>query len=48
LDWRFCGGRDLITKRAGWTPRADIRETDENFDVKVEVPGIKREDVKNN
>ncbi|WP_321370467.1 Hsp20/alpha crystallin family protein [uncultured Desulfuromusa sp.] len=48
LDWPFRGGRDLITKGADWAPRADISETDEGFDIKVEVPGIKREDVKIN
>ncbi|SEA53695.1 heat shock protein Hsp20 [Desulfuromusa kysingii] len=46
LDWPFRGGRDLNMKGSDWVPRADISETDENFNVKVEVPGIKREDVK--
>lgn len=47
-DWPFRGGRDLNTKGSDWAPRADICETDEDFNVKVEVPGIKREDVKIN
>lgn len=29
-----------------WAPRVDISETDKNFQIKVEVPGIKRDDVK--
>lgn len=48
LDWPFRGGRDLNVSGADWAPRADIIETDDNFSVKVEVPGIKREDVKIN
>ncbi len=46
LDWPFRGGRDLNIKGADWAPRADISETDDSFSVNVEVPGIKREDVK--
>jgi len=48
LDWPFRGGRDLNVSGADWAPRADICETDDNFSVNVEVPGIKREDVKIN
>ena len=29
-----------------WAPRADIAETDEKFTVKVDLPEIKKEDVK--
>jgi HSP20 family protein len=47
-DWPFRGGRNLNVSGADWAPRADICETDDNFSVKVEVPGIKREDVKIN
>lgn len=47
-------GRGASKKRQGmmpfdddtWAPRVDISETDKNFQIKVEVPGIKREDVK--
>ena len=45
-DWPFRGGRDLSIKGADWAPRADISETDKNFCIKAEVPGIKSEDVK--
>lgn len=41
-DWPFRGG---VTGE-DWTPRVDISETDKNFCIKAEVPGVKREDVK--
>ncbi len=47
-DWPFRGGRDLNVKGADWAPRADISETDDHFSVNIEIPGIKREDVKIN
>ena len=47
-DWPFRGGRDLNTSGADWAPRADISETDAEFCITAEVPGIKREDVKIN
>jgi HSP20 family protein len=46
LDWPFRGGRNLNTTGADWAPRADISETDAEFCITAEVPGIKREDVK--
>lgn len=46
LDWPFCGGRNLNMTGADWAPRADISETDAEFCITAEVPGIKREDVK--
>ncbi|MBN1959194.1 MAG: Hsp20/alpha crystallin family protein [Desulfuromonadales bacterium] len=48
LDWPFRGGRNLNTKGADWAPRVDISETDAEFCIKADVPGIKREDVKIN
>lgn len=48
LDWPFRGGRSLNTKGADWAPRVDISETDAEFCIKADVPGIKREDVKIN
>lgn len=48
LDWPFRGGRNLIAREADWAPRVDISETDKEFTIKAEVPGIKREDVKIN
>jgi len=47
-DWPFRGGRDVSVRDADWAPRVDISETDDNFCIKAEVPGIKREDVKIN
>lgn len=32
--------------RIEWSPAADISETDKEFLVKAELPGVKREDVK--
>ncbi|MBB3052515.1 HSP20 family protein [Prauserella isguenensis] len=28
-----------------WSPAADVRETDEEYVVEIEVPGVKREDI---
>jgi HSP20 family protein len=44
-DWPFRGGRSLNTKGSDWAPRVDISETDAEFCIKAEVPGIKKEDV---
>lgn len=30
---------------SGWTPALDLREDKDNFFVKVEVPGMKKEDI---
>ncbi|MFD8544672.1 Hsp20/alpha crystallin family protein [Streptomyces sp. NPDC059649] len=30
---------------AAWTPLADLRETDEAYEVQCELPGLKREDI---
>ncbi|SHJ99894.1 heat shock protein Hsp20 [Malonomonas rubra DSM 5091] len=38
----------LPTLDEEWAPRVDISETDNNFLIKAEIPGIKREDVKIN
>jgi HSP20 family protein len=48
FDWPFRGRRDVSVRDADWAPRVDISETDDNFCIKAEVPGIKREDVKIN
>jgi len=29
-----------------WSPRMDIKETDKNYVINVEVPGVKKEDIK--
>jgi HSP20 family protein len=33
------------TTTATWTPALDVQEDKENFRVRVEVPGLKREDI---
>jgi len=39
------GNQELMVS-GDWAPRADIAETDSEFTIKVEVPEIKREDIK--
>jgi HSP20 family protein len=31
---------------SGWTPRVDIAETDKAYQIKMEIPEVKKEDVK--
>ncbi len=35
-------------ENAMWTPLADISEDDDNYTVKLDLPGVKKEDVKIN
>jgi HSP20 family protein len=42
---RRTNGRDDITL-ADWEPLADITEDDKEYLIKVELPGVKNEDVK--
>jgi HSP20 family protein len=42
--WRLPA--ELRSKEFGWAPVADISETDHEYLVKAELPGVKREDVK--
>lgn len=45
FDWpltEFAGTSGLLS---GWTPALDLHEDKDNFVVKVEVPGMKREDI---
>ncbi len=46
FDWPFRGGRTPAVRGADWAPRVDISETDGNFMITAEVPGVSREDVK--
>ena len=38
-------GYDML-KMADWTPSVDVSETDKEFVIKAEIPGVKKEDVK--
>ncbi|HSE57734.1 MAG TPA: Hsp20/alpha crystallin family protein [Nitrospiraceae bacterium] len=40
-----ANGNEMMV-RADWTPSVDISETDEEFQIKAELPGVKKEDVK--
>ncbi|WP_321495952.1 Hsp20/alpha crystallin family protein [uncultured Desulfobacter sp.] len=45
LNRPSLGNQELLTP-GDWVPRADIAETDLDFTIKVEVPEIKREDIR--
>lgn len=48
LDLPYRGGRELSGSRFDWSPRVDVRETKDNFQIDAEIPGIKRDDVEIN
>lgn len=43
---RTNGGKEEALTIAEWSPRVDIVEDDKEFHVKVELPDMKKEDVK--
>lgn len=45
IDEIFNGTKSLA-KSNGFTPNIDIAETDTHFEITVEVPGVKKEDIK--
>ena len=45
LNWPRFGRQEIMT-HGDWVPRVDIAETEKEFVIKVEVPEIKKEDVK--
>ncbi len=42
--WTGNGERELLST-SDWYPSCDIRETDKEYRVQAELPGVKREDV---
>lgn len=40
------GSRALRDENGGWTPTANISETDKEYLIKAELPEVKKEDVK--
>ena len=45
VGWPRTGSQDVVAT-GDWAPRVDILETDSAFTIKVEVPDVKKEDVK--
>lgn len=43
LERLLTGGTDSTPQ--AWAPAADVRETDEEYVVEIEVPGVKRDDI---
>lgn len=44
-DARQSNGKEMLTV-ADWAPSVDISETEEEFQIKAELPEVKKEDVK--
>lgn len=45
LSWRRGNGEKLVTT---WNPQADLIEADDAFHVKVDLPGMTKQDIKVN
>ena len=45
LAWPRKGSQETM-ETGDWAPRGDISETDDAFAIKVEIPEVKKEDVK--
>ncbi len=43
--WEGNGEMEGVLGTGNWQPRVDVSENDEGFEVKVDLPGIKPEDV---
>jgi HSP20 family protein len=45
LSWPLKRGQELISA-GDWSPRVDISENDNEFEIRAEIPDVKKEDVK--
>jgi HSP20 family protein len=45
LGWPKKAGEEVMVTN-DWAPRADVLETDKDFVIKVEVPEVKKDDIK--
>jgi HSP20 family protein len=45
LAWPRKGSQEIL-ETGDWAPRVDISETDDAFAIKVEIPEVKKDDVK--
>lgn len=45
LNWPRKGSQEIM-ETGDWAPRVDISETDDAFAIKVEIPEVKKDDVK--
>lgn len=45
IGWPRSSGLEAVTS-GDWSPRVDIVETEKSFQIKAELPEIKKEDVK--
>jgi HSP20 family protein len=45
FNWPCRCSQEVMTT-GDWSPRVDIAETDKEFIIKVEIPGVNKEDVK--
>lgn len=47
LPMRMRHGHDLpLVEGGNWLPRVDVSETEKQYQITAEIPGIKKEDVK--
>jgi HSP20 family protein len=45
VGWPRTKGHEVVATE-DWTPRIDIAETDKEFEIKAEMPKMRKEDVK--
>jgi HSP20 family protein len=45
LRWPHKGSQDLM-ESGDWAPSVDILETEKEFVIKAEIPGVSKDDVK--